>query len=349
MIYYCLIFIYLFFCLAKVVSKFNTLYLEIYLLVILILLSAFRSFDVGADTSVYLMFFREFPSLFNFDLNYLAHIEIGFRLFLASIKVFTHSEEFFLFLSSSFCIIPVYFGLKKLKLEYALVGLFFYFLIFFINYPNSVIRQGMSMGLFILSLPYMLDKKHFMVLMLGVVSSLFHTTGYIIFLCYIFTFFEYKKALIVTIVFSFISFFLYKFNILQYLIFNYIGSGYEEVYTVQFSEDTSLSQYLYRIVVAFLIGFLIFRVDNEFYKKLFLFYLIGFFVYIALSNNNLLAARFNMFFRVLELVLIPYALTCIRDYRYRLFFFLLFFSVFLLFFIKSVNIPYNQYRFSDFI
>ncbi|WP_165541309.1 EpsG family protein [Acinetobacter sp. ANC 4862] len=334
---------------TRVVSKYNTLYLELYLLVTLIFLSTFRSFGVGADTLVYLMFFQDFPNLFNFDFDYLAHIEIGFRFFLATIKIFTHSEEFFLFLSSAFCIIPVYLGLKKLKLEYALVGLFFYFLIFFINYPNSVIRQGISMGLFVLSLPYMRDRQHFMVLLLGAISSLFHTTGFIIFLCYIFTFFEYKKALTITLLFSFVSFFLYKFNVLQYLIFNYIGSGYEEVYTVQFSEDTSLSQYLYRVAVAFLIGFLIFRVDNDFYKKLFLFYLMGFFVYIALSDNNLLAARFNMFFRMLELVLIPYALTCIRDYRYRLFFFIVFFSVFLLFFIKSVNIPYNQYRFSDFI
>ncbi|TCH64085.1 EpsG family protein [Acinetobacter sp. ANC 4862] len=349
MIYYFLIFIYLMFCMTRVVSKYNTLYLELYLLVTLIFLSTFRSFGVGADTLVYLMFFQDFPNLFNFDFDYLAHIEIGFRFFLATIKIFTHSEEFFLFLSSAFCIIPVYLGLKKLKLEYALVGLFFYFLIFFINYPNSVIRQGISMGLFVLSLPYMRDRQHFMVLLLGAISSLFHTTGFIIFLCYIFTFFEYKKALTITLLFSFVSFFLYKFNVLQYLIFNYIGSGYEEVYTVQFSEDTSLSQYLYRVAVAFLIGFLIFRVDNDFYKKLFLFYLMGFFVYIALSDNNLLAARFNMFFRMLELVLIPYALTCIRDYRYRLFFFIVFFSVFLLFFIKSVNIPYNQYRFSDFI
>ena len=349
MIYYCLIFMCLMFCMTRVVSKYNTLYLELCLLFVLIFLSTFRSFEVGADTLVYLMFFQEFPDLFNFNFDYLAHIELGFRFFLSTIKTFTHNEEFFLFLSSFFCIIPVFLGLKKLKLEYALVGLFFYFLIFFINYPNSVIRQGISMGLFVLSLPYMLDRKNYIVLLLGVISSLFHTTGFIIFLCYFFTFFEYKKALIITLLFSCISFFLYKFNVLQYIIFNYIDSGYEEVYTVQFSEDTSLSQYLYRILVAFLIGFLIFRVDNDFYKKIFLFYLIGFFVYLALSDNNLLAARFNMFFRVLELVLIPYALTCIRNYRYRLFFFMVFFSVFLLFFIKSVSIPYNEYKFSGFI
>lgn len=348
MIYFFLIFIYLMFCMTRVVSKYNTIYLELYLLFVLIFLSTFRSFDVGADTLVYLMFFQEFPDLFNFNFDYIAHIEIGFRFFLATIRVFTDSEEFFLFLSSSLCIIPVYLGLKKLKLEYALVGLFFYLLIFFINYPNSVIRQGISMGLFVLSLPYMFDRKNYIVLLLGVISSLFHSTGFIIFLCYIFTLFEYKKALTITILFSFISFFLYKFNVLQYIIFNYLGSGYEEAYTVQFSEDTSLSQYLYRIIVAFLIGFLIFRVDNDFYKKIFLFYLIGFFVYLALSDNNLLAARFNMFFRVLELVLIPYALTCIRDYRFRLFFFMIFFSVFLLFFMKSVSIPYNEYKFSDF-
>ena len=347
MVYYIIVGVFFILCMCNVISKFKTIYLEFLLLIVLIFLSAFRSHEVGADTLVYLMFFEKIPSLLNFNSDIFSHIEIGFRVFIAAIKTFTSSNEFFLFLCTVICFLPMYVGLKKLRLPYILIGLFFYFLIFYINYPNSVIRQGISMSLFILSLPYMLKRDTSKVLILSFISFLFHSTGFIVLLCYIFVSLSYRRAFLITIFFSILSIILYKFGALQYLIFNYWKPDYEQVYTETFVESTSFFQYLYRVIIVFLIGFFILKVNNEFYKKIFLFYVIGFLIYISLSDNNLLAARFNMFFRILEVALIPYVLSCVVGFKSRAFVFFIFFIVFFAFFVQAENIPYNQYSFNS--
>lgn len=349
MIYYFLLFFISILCLLKVSYNYRTVYVEFLFLFLMIIISTFRSDSVGADTKVYLMFFRDTPNIFNFNFNFLAHIELGFRLYMSFVKTLTSSEVLFLFLSSFLCITPVFLGLKKLKLKYALIGLLVYFLVFFVNYPNSVIRQGMAMGLFIFSIPFMLERKSLVVFIIALIATFLHSTGFIILLCYLFLKIPLRKALILTGFFGFLTIILYQFKVMQYILFNYVSTSAEDVYTVQFSESTSIFQYLYRIVLSVVLGGLIFKVNNDFYKKLFLFYLLGLFVYIGLSDNNLLAARFNMFFRMLEVVLIPYSLWCIKDKFFRLPVFLFFLLYLLAFFIKALIIPYNQYEILDFI
>ena len=47
-------------------------------------------------------------------------------------------------------------------------------------------------------------------------------------------------------------------------------------------------------------------------------YLLGLFVYLGLSEFNVLATRFNMFFRVLEVILIPLVMSRLRGPKFAL-------------------------------
>ncbi|MCU4323685.1 EpsG family protein [Acinetobacter schindleri] len=333
-----------FFSLIRVIARYNVLLVEYFFILILVLLATFRAASVGADTSTYTSFFINSPDIFHFDKNYLSYMEIGFRIYLALIKTFTSNVVIFYLVSSIITIIPVYVGLKKLKLKYSIIGLLFFLLIFYIPYPLNAFRQAVAMALFIYSLQYFYNNEIFKVIIITILAILFHNSGIFILLSYLIYSLNLKKSIIFSLLLCFLLFFIYYFNFIQYLIFN-LGNVDSDVYSRTYSESTSIVQYLYRMIFLVLMGFFIFKIENDFIKKIFLIYFFGFMIFISLSANNMIATRFNMFFRILEVVLFPVVIESINNKFSRIIYFIVVLIIAFSVFYQTSFLPENLYLF----
>lgn len=334
-----------FFSFFRNISKFKTEIFEFILLAYLIFISTFRSVYVGADTLNYTDFFNNSPSLFDFDLKYLDYLEPGFRFYLAIIKTISSHQEFFLFVSSLSCILPLYLGIKKLKLEYSLFSLALYFFIYFIPYSLNALRQAIAMSIFIYALSFFKENKIIPIIFLTISAYLIHSTGVFILFCYLLYRLDYRKAIILSFLTLLILGLITYLGIIEYLVFS-TGGVNAEVYQEKFNETTSALQYIYRIVLVGLIGFFVYTQNSEENKKIFIIYFFGFLFYFSLSKYNMIATRFNMFFRVLEIILIPTIVSSIRNIHVRFFVFLIFLVLALIVFYGTIFLPENIYQFN---
>lgn len=333
-----------FFSLIRVIARYNVILVEYFFLLILVLLATFRATSVGADTPTYTLFFINSPDIFHFDKNYLSYMEVGFRVYLAVIKTFTSDVIFFYFISSIITILPIYIGLKKLNLKYSIIGLLFFLLIFYIPYPLNAFRQAVAMGLFIYSLQYFYNNETFKIILITILAISFHNSGIFILFSYTIFCLNLKKSMVVSIFLCFLLFIIYYFNLMQYLIFN-IGNIDSDVYSKTYNESTSLIQYLYRIIFLVLMGFFVFKIENDFLKKIFVIYFWGFMIFISISDNNVIATRFNMFFRVLEVVLFPMIAEGINKNSSRLIYFIIIFVLAFIVYYQTSFLPENLYLF----
>src|SRR5690606_23909304 len=125
--------------------------------------------------------------IFNFDLFYRPELEYGFKIYLAILRTFTDSQFIFLIISTLICLMPLYIGLRRMSPNYAFFGLVLYFFVFYLNYPINVLRQGMAMGIFIYSIPFILERKSVQVFILALLAGSIHSTGYLILLVYLYS------------------------------------------------------------------------------------------------------------------------------------------------------------------
>lgn len=346
------IYVSLFLCflaLVRVFSKFNTYLIEVFFILFLLFFAAIRSESVGADTANYIFFFNNSPNIINFDINYRPELEYGFKLYLSFLKTITDSVEFFLFISTAVCVVPLYIGLKKVAPQYALLGLILYFFVFYINYPLNVLRQGMVMGIFVYSLPFILDKKSYHVLFLSILAGSLHSVGYLILFVYLYSLLKNKYLIYVSVLFVISSLIMYKYSFLQNILFTYIAEDKEATYTEKYSDPTTMLQYLYRITLVLFFIIPAYFIKNDKLIKILVLYLIGFVIYVALSADNLIAARFNMLFRVLEVVVVSLLFHLTKELKYRFILFLLFLFLFYPFFVATALQAVNEYKISDFI
>lgn len=346
------IYISLFLCflaLIRVFATFNTRLIEVFFILFLIFFAAIRSESVGADTANYIFFFKSSPNIINFDINYRPELEYGFKLYLSFLKTITDSSEIFLFVSTAVCIIPLYIGLKKIAPHYTLLGLILYFLVFYINYPINVLRQGMVMSIFIYSLPFILDKKSYQVLFLGLLAGSLHSTGYLILFVYLYSLLKNKYLIYVSILFIVSSIIMYKYSFLQNILFTYIAEDKEATYTEKYGSSTTLAQYSYRVILALFFSVSAYFIKDKQLTKILVLYLIGFVVYIALSADNLIAARFNMVFRILEVVMVSLIFYLSKEIKYKFILFIIFLLIFYPFFVLTALQAVNEYKISNFI
>lgn len=312
----------------------------------LIVISAVR-WHTGQDFATYLAIYNYIPSILSGDdiFRGYGNIEPGFKLLAAVAKAFDSHVVYFA-LCAALSLLPLCLGLKKfnkykkITLSY---GVLIYFCFFYINYNFNAMRQAIAMGFFIYSISYIYEKKSLKVFFISIFSALFHSTGLIILIGYIVSRFflinSYKKFLFII----FLSFIAYKVDILTRIL---MVVGVNITRWQDLWGEVSLSSIILRLII---IGVLIF--PKPIFKQgrlaalLFTLYMFGFFIYMALGSVDMMAARFNMFFRVLEVLLIP---LLIASYNFKVnkcvqFLFLLTIYVLVLYVTASPEI--NNYKF----
>ena len=276
--------------------------ISFFLIIALIGIASLR-FETGTDFKSYLYFWNAATPLYDgIDFGY-EYYEIGFRYLTSFVKMFSEDSALYFFSLSSLSLLILYKSLRKYYLNINL-AIFMYLCVFYLAYVFNGMGQAITMSIFIFSLNYIFEKKFVSILIITVLATLIHKSGVFILLAYIL----YRILTNIKIDYLFyigipVMFIIYKLN-LVIILFSNLFPSMVYVYTEVFSEKTSLFQILTRFsILTVLFYFYKQTSNNQFYKNLFLLYLIGFFLYIGFADFNILATRINMFFRIIEILL----------------------------------------------
>lgn len=314
-------------------------------ILILIFMAGLRG-NVGTDYLEYLNFWIGLKPIQSFDPNYYFHFEIMYRKIFSFFKYFSNSEVFFVFLNAFLVFIPLFFAIKDNLERYYGLSLLIYYSIFFIPYALNGMRQAIAMSIFLYSIKYFNEKNTFAVLIISGIAGGFHSTGFLILPSYlIFTYFK-KINLWFYPISLLLAFIIYKFNILSSFIFkqSFVNS---EVYSEKYDESTSTVQLLTRLFLAIFYFYFCYinRDKNNKLIPIFNIYWFGLLLYVSLMQNNVFATRFNMFFRVLEVLLLPLIFICFRDKFNKNFIFIFVLIYYVFVFYVSTLMPDSIYIF----
>ena len=143
------------------------------LILALVLCAAFRSIDVGSDTSTYFSIVRDITD--NFSSH--SYLEPAYR-YVVIISSYLSDEEFFPHLLLSACsLIPIFIALnlvyyRNTLCSYRYLSIFIYFCSYYMPYDLNGVRQGISQNLYLLSCVY-LCLRHYKAGGSALVASLF--------------------------------------------------------------------------------------------------------------------------------------------------------------------------------
>lgn len=155
----------------------------------LILVSGLRSIELGYDTENYLNSFHESSNISMgeiiksfwgnyFTADYLSR-DPGFAVFEKIISLFTSSDQIYLLLVASLCIIPIgmlIFNKTRDKKDAFLA--FMYYVFFYFNYiPNSAIRQSISLGILLLAYKFIEKERNLYALLFVLLASTIHKSS----------------------------------------------------------------------------------------------------------------------------------------------------------------------------
>ncbi|TKF83646.1 EpsG family protein, partial [Vibrio sp. F13] len=145
---------------------------------LLFVFGSFR-FDTGWDFATYRFYFDKIPTISIFLNNGFSpdvYFEFGFKLLISIIKTLNLSFQFLIFLSNLFVLFCVYnFIDEEVKHKNLAVLLFYSTCYLFLNF--SILRQGIAIGILLLSLRFLFNKKIIASLMMIFLASLFHMTA----------------------------------------------------------------------------------------------------------------------------------------------------------------------------
>ncbi|RDH43162.1 EpsG family protein [Zooshikella ganghwensis] len=289
-------------------------------LLLLVTLAVLRG-DVGTDYSTYIEIWKSLKpiSVALFEGTGKEYLEPGFRYFFSSLKQFTDSDRVFLAAISLLNLVPLFVGLVKLDRKIVLPGILLYFLFFYLPYTLNAMRQAIAMSFLILSLPYLLSGRIFKVVICGLIGSSFHYSGFFIFLGLGFNYIRIDSNLML-IVSSVVGLISYVLKIPHFILFDLLE--YKVKFVEHFLSDTSVTQIATRLFMVAVVFFILFNLKRvnalplyKSYALIMNIYLVGFTFYLAFLDINMFATRINMFFRVLEVVLIPTGFFC---FKYRM-------------------------------
>jgi hypothetical protein len=313
----------------------------------LIIITSIR-WGTGTDFYSYLDLYKyvsQINSLDDFTSSH-NHIEVGYKLLVYLSRAF-NGEIFYFFINAVLSIGIMYLGLLRLyKIQsYNLVfSLFIFFMVYLINYPFNAMRQAITMAIFIYSIKDMYELKTKKILLLSLFSFLIHSTGLLIFLSYIWYRLLKKHANIYTyICVVFLSVILYNLGLIS-LLFSMFFPSKVEFFTESWGA-VSLSSLAYRYLVVLLMFSLYVQYKSiKVADLLIIIYLFGLIFYTGLSTSDMLAARFNMFFRVLEVIILPLYISNIPTRVNRYCYFALTIILMSLPFFSALEVEDNEYN-----
>ncbi|MDQ0243675.1 hypothetical protein J2S09_001220 [Bacillus fengqiuensis] len=307
---YIIIYVFLFLLTLKeiTVKKFKKLETRIILFILLLFFSIFSGirYGIGRDYYTYLNIFRGLQTLNDFE-----YLEPGFRLIISLIKRLGFPDISLFFIFAFISLFFLFKGINK-NSNYPFLSVFIYTFVFFIGYTFNVMRQGIVMSLFVYLLSDIQQRNSKKVIFLSLLGMTIHYSAIFIIIGYYF--YAVKISRKVYIIMTVILLAVIAVNdFLTSSILAIIPSFIEtkiSLYMENFQEGIDIAGILQRLLL--LAPFIIFYhqliKSDERFEGIFRLYYLGFIFYSLFSFQGLFATRINMFYRILEIILIPFLL-----------------------------------------
>lgn len=302
---------------------------------LLIFFTGFRYYN-GTDYGTYLTIFTEIKSVKDYS-----YLESGFRYIIVIIKNINNNidPKYFFLIFATLGLYPLYRGIKREI--YPNFALFIYYCIFLIDYNFNGVRQSVIMGIYIYSILFIIKREN--------KKSIFY------FIC---AFLIHKSSAIIFGISAVISRINYKLNIVQTLLFftisilvsNYIIECLKFSHEIvnhlkNFNADLKISSIIMRIGLLIIIFSFNYKNKDIFYRKLINIYSIGFIIYGLFFPIGLFSTRINMLFRVLEVLILPYTISKIKNKSLKILVCIIVIVIITLPLIKNLqnkqNVPYK--------
>lgn len=251
-------------------------------LIVLVLFASIRSYHVGTDGRTYVK-----PFISQLDVEYFQfqeNIEIGYQL-LEYLLLSLTSNYFWLFFVTALIVVYCYLAIiKRYSVNYWFSIFLFVTLGVYTFFFNGL-RQGLAMAIFALALPYLLEKKLVLYLIIIATASLFHITALFMIPFYFLVNLRIKPF------YKIIATFLGSLCVSNFLV-QYI-SGTNERYEGYAKADQESGGYItlgfYTIIMIFIYFFIrIYKVKDKQFIQIFTFYAVGvvFIIPIAMLGAN---------------------------------------------------------------
>ena len=184
-----------------------------------------------------------------------------------------------------------------------------YFSIFYLPYTFNGMRQAVAMSIFLLAVPAIVQSRTRSVLLFSLVATGFHYSGALIGIGYVFLSLCWRWRLGPWQVFALsvaVGGALAASGLLGRLFFIAFPIAME-IYSEVFDAPSSIGNVVSRLgLCIMMLAFTeLGRGHRRAVDALLTVYFLGLIIYLALSQFNMLATRFNMLFRVLEVLLLP--------------------------------------------
>ncbi|WP_404401817.1 EpsG family protein [Idiomarina seosinensis] len=147
---------------------------------------ALRGAYAGSDTINYVNAFIQLQTV-TFDYlsitttfisNGVTAAEPGFILLAYAVKWLQLPYEFFLGITAFVSLVALYIGYRKLSPDAFLATILYLFSITAVSLQANVIRQAIAVGMFIVAVAYLTERKHFKFLFFSVSAGLFHISAF---------------------------------------------------------------------------------------------------------------------------------------------------------------------------
>lgn len=335
----------LFSILSLFVTEFrkNTKLLSIPFIIVLSIMAGIRS-GTGTDFYNYRSIWNNIPPLYSFNESstYL-YLEPGFRLFASFLKMFSNSEVLFFSSMALLTIGILYIGLNKIHGLNVLVAVTLFFMIFYMPYVFNAMRQAVAMSFFVYAIPSIVNGNLMKTVVISCIAASFHYSGFAILIA--FPFAQIKANNILFLLYITILSLVLKFSGIVTFLFDLIFAGKYSRWILKDGEPLPLSQIGIRYLVAITLVLIAhFLIKSDYLRRILNIYLLGLVFYIVFMDTGTYATRFNLFFRILEIVLFPLIINYTRFVGNRIIFFCI--SLILGLYIFSINIggSSNQYN-----
>lgn len=283
-------------------------YFFIFCLLVLIFFIGGR-YGNGADYYRYETIFR------NINIsNFYLHDDPGFSAVALGLKKFGFSTEFVFFVFSLIQISLIGFYIAT-NLKYRFPALLVYYSLYMFPFGFNAIAQGISVGIILCSIRFIEEKKHIHVIVMGVLSFLFHKIGLLIIIIYLIYNLKItmRNLICMTMFLALISIIL-NYCFTNDIFISVLPNDFQSIissYKLQYSNSIDIVSITARIVMLLFVSLFLMRYNLS-ERRTYLAYCIGFAVYIILASNDLLATRINLSFKILELALVCGTFTKIK-------------------------------------
>lgn len=256
-------------------------------------------YDVGTDYFAYYDFFgRERDNLF--DINF----EPGFSVIVYFLRQYGFGPELIMAIFGFISILMTYIGITRHSKAIG-ISLLVYFSLYLIPMNFNAVSQGVAIGFYLCSIKYIIQRNLAKTSLMTVLAFFLHSSGIFIIISYLFLSINMNRNKMIILLFiscllvilnSQISALIIKLPILS---ISEKMSSYSDI----FEGSVGYASYLIRLFIILTLLYFYKEMSYE-DKKILQLYMLSIFFYSLFFNNGLLATRINLFFKVLDIILI---------------------------------------------